>query len=181
MEPELELTPASEFPDSWILDENPYHRAGHAALEGKPMPPLVELSGWINGEVEPADLKGKVVIVELYTTASWPSRRTFSLNNKLLKQYKDKGLMIVGVCTSSSGQEEMAALAKEKGVEYPTARDPTLKTKQAWRAYYYPTYAVVDRKGIVRVVGLRPACLEKVVEKLLAEPAPGDVALPNPK
>ena len=35
----------------------------------------------------------------------------------------------------------------------------------------YPTYALVDRKGIVRVVGLQPHNVENVVKKLLAEPA----------
>ena len=31
------------------------------------------------------------------------------------------------------------------------------------------TYAVIDRKGIVRVVGLQPHNLEKVITKLLDE------------
>jgi hypothetical protein len=37
--------------------------------------------------------------------------------------------------------------------------------------HYYPTYAVIDRKGIVRVIGLQPEHVEAVVKKLLAEPA----------
>jgi len=92
-------------------------------------------------------------------------------NNELLKKYKDKGLIIVGVCTSKRGQEKMAAVAKEKGIQYPTARDAKLKSEQAWQVHYYPTYAVVDRKGIVRVIGLQPDNVENVVKKLLAEPA----------
>jgi hypothetical protein len=36
----------------------------------------------------------------------------------------------------------------------------------------YPTYAVIDRKGIVRAIGLQPQHVETVVQKLLAEPAP---------
>ena len=60
---------------------------------------------------------------------------------------------------------------KDKGIEYPTARAPGLKSQDAWTVHYYPTYAVVDRKGIVRIIGLQPGNVEKVVEKLLAEPA----------
>src|SRR5580658_2358622 len=52
---------AGEFPDSWTWDDQPAVRATHAALEGKPMPAL-EVTGWINGEMKPADLKGKVVV-----------------------------------------------------------------------------------------------------------------------
>jgi hypothetical protein len=36
---------------------------------------------------------------------------------------------------------------------------------------YYPTYAIVDRKGIVRIIGLQPPHVEEVVKKLLAEGA----------
>jgi hypothetical protein len=90
-------------------------------------------------------------------------------NNELLKKYKDKGLVIVAVCTSSRGQEKMGQTVKEKGIEYPTARDPDLKSEKAWEVHYYPTYAVVDRKGNVRSIGLQPSNVEKVVAKLLSE------------
>ena len=170
----LGLLPASagEFPDSWTWDNKPEHRASHAALEGKPMPPLAGLSQWINGEVKPADLKGKVVVVDFYATWCGPCMAAIPHNNEMLKNYKAKGLVIVGVCTSSRGQEKMASNAREKGIEYPIARDAERKCEKAWQAQYYPTYAIVDRKGIVRVVGLQPKNVETVVKKLLAESAP---------
>lgn len=162
---------AAEFPDSWTWDDEAAQRKAHAALEGKPMPPLY-LTGWVNGEVKPADLKGKVVVVDFYATWCGPCMAAIPHNNELLKKYKDKGLVLFGVCTSKNGQEKMAQVAKDRGIEYPTARDPELKTEKAWAADYYPTYAVVDRKGIVRVIGLQPEYVERVVKKLLAEPAP---------
>src|SRR5207248_541462 len=90
----------------------------------------------------------------------------------LLKKYKDKGLVIVAVCTNGRGQEKMEQTVKDKKIEYPTARDPKLKSEKAWAVQYYPTYAIVDRKGIVRVIGLQPDNVEKVVKKLLEEAAP---------
>jgi hypothetical protein len=98
--------------------------------------------------------------------------RAIPHNNELLKKYGGKGLVIIGVCTSGNGQENMADTVKSKGIEYPTARDPDLKSEKAWAVHYYPTYAVVDRKGIVRAIGLQPDYVERVVQKLLAEPAP---------
>ena len=162
---------AGEFPDAWTWDtKNPEYRASHSALEGKPMPAL-DLSAWMNGEVKAADLKGKVVIVDFYATWCGPCMEAIPHNNELLKKYKDNGLVIIGVCTSDRGQEKMAAVVKEKGIEYPTARDAQLKSAKAWQAKYYPTYAIVDRKGVVRVIGLQPQHVEKVIKKLLAEPA----------
>jgi len=159
---------AGEFPDSWTWDKDSKTRDEHAALEGKPMPAL-DLTGWINGQVKPQDMKGKVVIVDFYATWCGPCMAAIPHNNELLKQYKDKGLLIVGVCTNSRGQDKMPQTVKDKGIEYPTARDPQLKSQKAWAVHYYPTYAIVDRKGIVRIIGLQPHNVEKVVKKLLDE------------
>jgi thiol-disulfide isomerase/thioredoxin len=162
---------AAEFPDSWTWDDDNAARSSHAALEGKPMPAL-DLQGWVNGEVKSADMKGKVVLVDFYATWCGPCMAAIPHNNELLKKFKDKGLIIVGVCTSDSGQEKMEQTAKSHGIEYPTARDPNLKSEKAWQVRYYPTYALIDRKGIVRIIGLQPEHVEKVVAKLLAESAP---------
>ena len=162
---------AGEFPDDWTWDSKAEYRKEHAALEGKPMPAL-NLSNCVNGEVRPADLKGKVVVVDLYATWCGPCLAAIPHNNEMLKHYKAQGLVIVGVCTSKSGQEKMEQTAKDKGMEYPTATDPDLKAQSAWGVHYYPTYAIVDRKGIVRAVGIKTSYVEQVVKKLLAEPAP---------
>ena len=135
------------------------------------MPPLV-LSQWINGQVAPADMKGKVVLVDFYATWCEPCMQSIPHSNELLTKYKDKGLVIVGVCTSSQGQEQFAANAKEHGVTYPAARDAQELSAKNWHADYYPTYALVDRKGIVRVIGLQPQNVEEAVNKLLVEPTP---------
>ena len=162
---------AGEFPDDWTWDKTPEGRATHSALEGKPMPAF-HVSDWINGGITTADIKGKVIVVDLYATWCGPCMRAIPHNNELLKKYKDQGLVIVGVCTSNHGQESFVANAQAHGIAYPAARDPELKTEKAWAVHYYPTYAIIDRKGIVRVVGLQPGHVEEVVKKLLAEPAP---------
>jgi thiol-disulfide isomerase/thioredoxin len=161
---------AGEFPDNWTWDVVPADRAAHAALEGKRMPAF-HVKDWINGGITSADIKGKVVVVDLYATWCGPCMNAIPHNNELLKKYKPQGLVIIGVCTSDSGQEIFAANARQYGIRYPAARDPELKTQKAWAASYYPTYGVVDRKGIVRVVGLQPDRVEEVIKKLLAESA----------
>ncbi len=161
-------TIAGEFPDEWTWDHTPDARTSHAALEGKPMPAL-SVMGWMNGEVKPEDMKDKVVLVDFYATWCGPCMASIPHNNELLEKYKDKGLVIVAVCTSSHGQENMADVVAKRGIKYPTAQDPKLASEKAWNVQYYPTYALIDRKGIVRVIGLQPPYVEKVVEKLLAE------------
>jgi thiol-disulfide isomerase/thioredoxin len=161
---------AGEFPDAWTWDDKPEQRADHAALEGKSMPKL-ELSNWINGEVNLTELKGKVVVVDFYATWCGPCMAAIPHNNEMLKKYKDQGLVIIGVCTNKRGQEKMADTVKARGIEYPTAQDAQLVSQKNWAVHYYPTYALVDRQGIVRIIGLQPPHVEEVVKKLLSEPA----------
>jgi thiol-disulfide isomerase/thioredoxin len=159
---------AGEFPNAWTWDDKPEQRADHAALEGKPLRAL-SVSGWINGAVTAADLKGKVVVIDFYATWCGPCMKAIPHNNELVDKYKSKGLVLFGVCTDKRGQEKMADVVKTYGIKYPTAVDPQLISEKTWAVHYYPTYAIIDRKGIVRVVGLQPNHVEAVVQKLLAE------------
>src|SRR3954468_17919530 len=77
---------AGEFPNEWTWDDDQASRAKHAALEGKPMPAL-HVTEWINGQVKPADMKGKVVVVDLYATWCGPCMAAIPHNNELQKKY----------------------------------------------------------------------------------------------
>ncbi|HEY1683378.1 MAG TPA: redoxin family protein [Tepidisphaeraceae bacterium] len=159
---------AREFPNDWTWDDSPDLVAAHSAIEGHPMPTL-DLEGWINGQVTPEMMKGKVVVIDFYATWCGPCMAAVPHNNELSAKYKDQGLVLFGVCTNEQGQDQMPQVVKEHNIQYPTARDPRLNSEKAWHVQYYPTYAVVDRKGIVRAIGLQPDHVEEVVQKLLAE------------
>ncbi len=70
------------------------------------------------------------------------------------------------------GGDKMPGFVEEHGISYPVAWDSTGATAATYQVDGYPDYHVIDRSGRVRVADLANGDLERVVEALLAEPAP---------
>ena len=139
----------------------------HSKLLGKPAPKF-EITQWLgNRGVRPGDMKGKIVVVDYWATWCGPCIAAIPHNNEVAKEYADKGVLVIGAC-GGGGEERMGEVAKEHGIEYPTGRVSPASTK-AWGVRWWPTYAVVDRKGILRAIGIQPSYVEKVVDALIEE------------
>ena len=145
-------------------------------LVGKPMPALSLGEGHNGGaSLTAEDLKGKVVIVDVWATWCPPCIAAIPKNNKVYEKYKDQGVVVLGV-TTSNGQENLDKVMAKNPIKYPVAKDPEQKTLEAWKAMFFPTYYAVDRDGIVRGVALSPEHLEDVVKMLLEEQPAGGTA-----
>ena len=130
-------------------------------------PPPLNLSRWALGEVTPAQRQGKIVVVDFWATWCGPCIQAIPHNNRILAKYGGRGVILLGACTGGR-EESMEAVAKAAGAAYPTAvADPA--TAAAWKIRFFPTYAIIDRKGKLRSIGIRPEYLEKILDALLAE------------
>lgn len=89
--------------------------------------------------------------------------------NELYENYKDDGLVVIGVTTSSRGQELMEETVEEIGIEYPVVRDPDMKSMQAYHVNSFPDYYLVDRNGVLRIADCANGSIDDAIRLLLSE------------
>jgi thiol-disulfide isomerase/thioredoxin len=166
-------SPAPDMPGDWFWHDSAEQAKPHAELIGKPAP-KIEVSKWFQNEVKvDADaLKDKIVILDIWATWCGPCKAAMPETSKLAEKYKDKGVVIVAIC-SSGDEEQVLPFAKDKGITLPMAWDKMDGdegvTAKAFRSQWFPTYVAIDRKGIVRAIGFTSSSKEDVIKKLLDE------------
>jgi len=112
----------------------------HAAAEWLNSPPL-----------RLADLRGEVVLVEVWTFDCYNCRNTLPWLKAIHSEYEAKGLRVVGVHTPELPQERVPdnvrAAVKELGVTWPVMLDADFSYWRALNNRYWPAFYLVGRDG----------------------------------
>ncbi len=123
-----------------------------------------------------ADLKGKIVLVDVWGTWCPPCRLEIPHLIEVHKKYREKGVEVVGLNYEGGTPEEnvatVDAFVKDHGVTYPCLLGDDTTKDQIPDFQGFPTILFLDRSGKVRLkhVGYTPlAGLEAVIDTLLAE------------
>ena len=118
-----------------------------AALQSKPAPPfrLPQLGG---GEVSLADLKGKVVLINLWATWCPSCVRETPRLVRLAEQYQADGLVVLGVNTTfQDDRAEVEKFVRDYKVTYPVLIDLQDDFRDGYTAQLLPTSYLIDREG----------------------------------
>lgn len=145
------------------------------------VPELSTIDGYINTDGKPItldSLKGKVVLLDIWTYSCINCQRTIPYLNDWYEKYHDQGLEIVGLHTPEFGFEKVQSNV-EKAVEkfdikYPVVLDNDYSTWRALGNQYWPRKYLVDIDGYIVYDHIGEGSYEeteKAIQKALEERA----------
>ena len=97
----------------------------------------------------PADMKGKVVIVDFWASWCVPCKDSFPAMNELVKKYGDRGLVIIAV-NADEVRADMDEFLKKNPATFTVVRDAAQKLVEKADVGTMPTSFILDRDGKVR-------------------------------
>jgi thiol-disulfide isomerase/thioredoxin len=129
-------------------------RPNHLSVEGQ-MPSFNKGGEWLNSKpLSPADLRGKVVLIEFwtYTCINW--RRQLPYVRAWADKYKSQGLVVIGVHTPEFSFEKnidnVRQAVKDTRVDFPVVMDNDHSIWSAFNNEAWPALYFVDAKGRIR-------------------------------
>lgn len=128
-------------------------------------------------QLDVADYKGKVVVINLWGSWCPPCRAEAANFVKVSKDTADQGVVFVGINTRDTDTKQAKAFDKEYGVPYPSLYDPTGKLmlrfkKGTLNPQAIPSTLVLDRQGKIAARALEALSednLRKMIDPVLAE------------
>jgi peroxiredoxin len=110
------------------------------------------------------ELKGKVVLIDFWSTTCLPCIQELPGLKKLYGQYKDRGLEIIGISLDSDKAVLEQFIEKEQ-IPWPQYYDPAGEANPIARKYginSIPVVWLVDKQGVLRELNGRENLEEKV-------------------
>ena len=108
------------------------------------------------GNVRLADLKGKVVFLNLWATWCPPCKEEMPAMERLWQRYKDQGLVVIALSMDSAGVKVVKPFIEQAKYTYRVGLDPKMEIAQLYGARSLPSTFIIDRNGELRAIALGP-------------------------
>ena len=137
--------------------------------------PLLSYNDWLSDRPTADDLRGRVVVVDIFTFGCFNCKNV-TPNLRALYRRHDSRLAIVGIHTPETPYEterkNVVANLATLGIVWPVAIDNDHVLWNAYNTEYWPTQLIFDKHGTLRktIVGdSQDQDVDETVTKLLAE------------
>lgn len=126
------------------------------------------------------DFTGQVVVINVWGQWCAPCRTEIGELQKVYEQTRHLGVAFLGINVRDNNRDAAVDFVTDRKITFPSIYDPAMRTMIAFGGRYpttvIPSTVVLDREHRVAAVFLRELLatdLKPVVERLAAEPAPG--------
>ncbi len=121
-----------------------------------------------------SELRGKIVLINLWATWCPPCRAEMPALENAYKQYKDSGVVVLGLnVTNQDSEKDIPPFVDEFGLTFPILLDRDGSVSALYQLKGLPTTYFVNREGIIRtvVVGgpMNETFIRSKIEALLQE------------
>jgi len=120
------------------------------------------------GQFTPADLQGKVTLVNFFASWCLPCRA----EHPILMALKQSGVRVIGIAYKDKPANTQRLLTEDGNPYEAVAVDADGLAGIDWGVYGVPETYVIDRNGVVQyrqVAAITPADLDTVIKPLLAK------------
>jgi thiol-disulfide isomerase/thioredoxin len=145
-----------------------------ASLPDLGLAPELTNETWLNVEapLRLADLRGKVVILDMWTFGCINCQHVIPSLKEWHNQYKDQGLVVIGNHYPEFSFEEDLSNLKEAvtrfDIPYPVAQDNDGVTWRAYENRHWPTLYLIDKQGHIRYVHIGEGRYQETEENIKA-------------
>src|SRR5215469_5344933 len=137
------------------INNTVFHQVNESQFEKAPE--FTHISGYINtpnnSPLTLSSLKGKVVLVYIWTYTCINSIRPMPYIHDWNQKYSDKGLVIVGLhapeFTFEKNYTDVKAAVQRFGITYPVILDSDHGTWNAYGNQYWPRFYLIDTQGYI--------------------------------
>ncbi len=158
--------------------EEGIQQTGMPVLQDYGPAPELENEVWLNTPtpLRLKDLRGKVVVVEMWTFDCINCQHVIPSLKDWYQKYSGQGLVIIGnhypEFSFEASLDNLKQAVKDDGILYPVAQDNDGKTFRAFRSEYWPTLYLIDKNGHIRYEHIGEGAYqetEKAIQELLVE------------
>ncbi len=96
-----------------------------------------------------SDLKGQVVILNLWATWCGPCRVEMPSFENLYRRFRSEGLTVLAVSIDKGKDQEVRDFVDEYRLSFPVWLDPQKEVESRYITFTVPTTFVIDRQGRV--------------------------------
>src|SRR5699024_1339337 len=122
----------------------------------------------VNGEsFTLSDYRGEVVLLNIWATWCAPCREETPQLVDLYNEYKDDGLLVLGVSIDEQGVSVVKPFMDEYGVNYPTVIDNGTIMDKYGPTMGIPTTYIIGKEGSLRYFAVGPVTKKEIEPRIL--------------